>query len=101
MLVYFAPSAIDALADRLPPVPEPDDAYFARRLWIWAQHADLPTPNDPALLQGVFETLFRAPNAEQTLLAAPHRADGRERAALEQRLMHAAKVLLWERRITT
>lgn len=99
LLLRLTAQSIDALAARLPRPLEPDDAYAARRLWIWAQHEDLPTPDDPVLLQGVFEMLFSAPNAEQTLLGAPYHLDGRARATLENRLCRIAKLLLWERRI--
>lgn len=99
LLFMLTAQALDALAARLPLPGEPDESLLSRRLWIWAQHADRPTPDDPALLQGVFEMLFSAPNAEQTLLAAPYRSDGRARVELEQGLFRIAKLLLWERRI--
>lgn len=98
VLAFFSARAIDALAKRLPPPEEPDGSYVSRRLWIWAQHEDRPTPDDPALLAGVFAMLFSAPNAAQTLFRAPYGKDGRERVALEQGLFRAAKLLLWERR---
>ena len=100
ILVRFAPAAIDALAARLPEPEEPDESFFARRLWIWAQHGDRPTPDDPAVLQGAFETLFGAPHAERTLLSAPYQRDGIARVELEHSLFRIAKVLLWERRNT-
>lgn len=98
VLFFFRAAALDAMAMRLPPASEPDDTFFARRLWIWAQHADAQTPDDPTLLQGVFGVLFGAPDAQNTLLSAPYRLDGQARAAFEQRLGRAAKILLWERR---
>ena len=101
ILVCFTAEALDTLAARLPKAEEPDEGYFVRRLWTWAQHADCPTPDDAALLQGVYGVLFGAPDAEQTLLSAPTQLDGTARIALEQRLSRAAKVLLWERRMQT
>ena len=101
LLFTLSAQALDTLSARCPQPEEPDGSYFARRLWIWAQHADRPTPDDPALLQGVYETLFGAPNAEQTLLSAPYHLDGTARVELEQRLFRIAKLILWERRIET
>ena len=98
ILIFLTAEAIDALANRLPPPEEPDESPFLRRLWIWAQHEDRPTPNDPALLLGVYGVLFGAPDAESALLTALHQQDGTERVMLEQRLSRAAKLLLWERR---
>ena len=50
ILVFFTAEALDALAARLPKAEEPDETTFLRRLWIWAQHADCPTPDDAAVL---------------------------------------------------
>lgn len=101
ILCFLTAAAIDALANRLPPPVQPDESFFLQRLWIWAQHEDLQTPDDPLLLQGVYGVLFSAPDAEQTLLSAPRHSDGAERVALEQRLFRIAKLILWERRNKT
>lgn len=98
LLFFFTADAIDAFAGTLPPVKEPDDSYFARRLWIMAHHNDAETPDDPALLDGFYAALMRAPDGEKRFLAAPKTYDGNERVALEQRLSRMAKILLWERR---
>lgn len=100
LLFFFTADAIDAYAGTLPPAEEPDDSFFARRLWIAYRHEDAQTPDDPSLLDGFFAVLFGAPNAEQRWLSAPRRHDGNARAALEQRLSRMAKILLWERRKT-
>ena len=98
ILIFCTAAALDALAKTLPPPIEPDETPFLRRLWIWAQHDERQTPDDDVLLQGVYAVLFGAPDAEQTLLSAPHKKDGMARVALEQGLSHIAKLLLWERR---
>lgn len=98
LLFFFTADAIDACANALPPPEEPDDSYFSRRLWIMARHPDAKTPDDPNLLDGFYAALFHAPDGEKRLLCASHRLDGNARVALEQRLNHAAKILLWERR---
>ena len=98
LLFRFTGAVLDAYAKRLLPTPAPDESYFARRMQILSRHEDTKTPDDPALLQGVYEVLFDAPNAEETLLSAPHKKDGMERVKLEQSLSRAAKIILWERR---
>ena len=98
LLFYFTADAIDAFAATLPPAEEPDDTYFARRLWIMVHHEDAETPNDPKLLDGFYAALMHAPNGEKRFLAAPKAHDGNARVAIEQRLKHMAKILLWERR---
>ena len=98
LLFFFTADAIDAYAKTLPPAGEPDDSYFARRLWIMVRHADADTPDDPFLLDGFYAALFHAPNGERRLLSASHHLNGNARVALEQRLSRAAKILLWERR---
>ena len=90
--------AIDAYAKTLPAPGEPDDSYFARRLWITVRHADAETPDDPVLLDGFYAVLFSAPNGERRFLSAPRHLDGTARVALEQRMKRMANVLLWERR---
>ena len=98
LLFFFTADAIDAFAETLPPAEEPDDSYFARRLWIMVHHEDAKTPDDPKLLDGFYTALFTAPDGEKRFLAAPKAHDGNERVALEQRLYRMAKILLWERR---
>ena len=100
LLFFFTADAIDAFAATLPPAEEPDDSYFARRLWIMVHHDDAKTPDDPVLLDGFYTALFTAPDGEKRFLAAPKAHDGNERVALEQRLYRMAKILLWERRNT-
>ena len=98
LLFFFTADAVDAFAGTLPPAEEPDDSYFMRRLWIMIHHEDAETPDDPALLDGFYAALFRAPDGEKRFLAAPKAHDGNERVVLEQRLYRMAKILLWERR---
>ena len=116
LLFFFTADAIDAFAATLPPAEEPDDSYFARRLWImvhhedpddsyfarrlWimVHHEDAETPDDPALLDGFYAALMHAPDGEKRFLAAPKAHDGNARVAIEQRLKRMAKILLWERR---
>ncbi|MBQ1632238.1 MAG: hypothetical protein II049_05400 [Clostridia bacterium] len=98
VLFFFTADVIDAYAKQLPEAEEPDDSYFARRLWIAYRHADAETPDDPALLLGFYAVLFSAPDDEQRFLAAPRTHDGNERVALENRRRRMAKILLWERR---
>lgn len=98
LLFFLTAEAIDAYAKTLPPADEPDDSYFARRLWILRQHADADTPDDPRLLDGFYAVLFSAPNAEERFLSAPRAYDGMRRVALEQALSRMANILLWERR---
>mgnify|MGYP006916134025 CR=1 FL=1 len=98
LLFFLTAEAIDAFANALPPAEEPDDTYFARRLWIAYRHADAETPDDPALLDGFYAALMRAPFGERRFLSAPRAHDGTERIALEQRTARMAKILLWERR---
>ena len=98
LLFFFTAEVIDAYAGTLPPPEEPDETYFARRLWIAAQHADVKTPDDPALLDGFYAVLFGAPDGEKRFLSAPRTRDGKERVALENSRARMAKVLLWERR---
>lgn len=98
ILMDLTAEAVDALAERLPPAEEPDETVFLRRLWIWAQQEERPTPSDPVVLQGVYGVLFGAADAENLLLKAPQHLDGMARVTLEQGLSRAAKVLLWERR---
>ena len=98
LLFFFTADAIDAFAETLPPAEEPDDSFFARRLWIMVHHADAKTPDDPALLDGFYAALFSAPDGEKRFLAAPKAHDGNARVAIEQRLFRMAKILLWERR---
>ncbi len=100
LLFYFTADAIDAFAKMLPPAEEPDDSYFARRLWIMVHRDDAETPDDPALLDGFYAALFHAPDGEKRFLAAPKTHDGNARVAVEQRLSRMAKILLWERRNT-
>lgn len=98
VLFFFTADAIDTFAQTLPPAAEPDDSYFARRLWIAYRHPDAETPDDPALLLGFYAALFSAPDGEQRFLSAPRAHDGNERVALENRRSRMAKILLWERR---
>ena len=98
LLFRFTACAIDAWAETLPPAEEPDDSFFARRLWTMAHHADAPVPDDPFVLDGFYAVLFGAPNGERSLLSAPRHLDGTARVAVEQRLSRVGKVLLWERR---
>lgn len=98
LLFFLTAEAIDAFAATLPPAGEPDDSYFARRLWIMVHHADAETPDDPKLLDGFYAALLHAPDGEKRFLAAPKAHDGNARLALEQRLARMATVLLWERR---
>ena len=98
LLFRFTVGAIDAFAKTLPPPEEPDESYFARRLWIMARHPDAETSDDPLLSDGFYAALFRAPRGEERFLAAPKAHDGNERIALEQRTARMAKILLWERR---
>ena len=98
LLFFFSADAVDAFAETLPPAEEPDDSYFARRLWIMMHHDDAKTPDDPILLDGFYAALCLAPDGEKRFLAAPKARDGNERVALEQRLSRMAKILLWERR---
>ncbi|MBQ5991585.1 MAG: hypothetical protein IJL62_03445 [Clostridia bacterium] len=98
LLFFFTADAIDAYAKTLPAPGEPDDSYFARRLWITVRHADAETPDDPVLLDGFYAVLFSAPNGERRFLSAPRHLDGTARVALEQRMKRMANVLLWERR---
>lgn len=98
LLFFFSADAVDAFAETLPPAEEPDDSYFARRLWIMMHHDDAKTPDDPILLDGFYAALCQAPDGEKRFLAAPKAHDGNERVALEQRLSRMAKILLWERR---
>ena len=98
LLFWFTAAVLDAYAKRLPGAPAPDESYFARRMQILSRHPDAPTPDEKALLQGVFEVLFGAPNAEETLLSAPRSLDGNARVRLEQRLSRIATIILWERR---
>lgn len=98
LLFFFTAKVIDAYAAMLPPAEEPDDAYFARRLWIAVHHPDVETPDDPALLDGFYAALFGAPDGERRFLSAPRVYDGNKRVALENRTARMAKILLWERR---
>ena len=98
VLFFFTADVIDAYALTLPPAEEPDDSYFARRLWIVYRHADAETPDDPALLLGFYAVLFSAPDGERRFLSAPRAHEGNERVALENRRRRMAKILLWERR---
>lgn len=98
LLFWFTAAVLDEYSKRLPPAPAPDESYFERRMQILSRHEDADTPDEKALLQGVFEVLFGAPNAEETLLAAPHKKDGTERVRLEQSLSRIATIILWERR---
>lgn len=98
LLFFFTADAIDAYAKTLPPAEEPDESYFARRLWIAYRHEDAETPDDPKLLDGFYAVLFSAPDAEKRFLSAPRTHDGNERVALERRRTRMAKILLWERR---
>ena len=98
LLFFFTSDVIDAYAKMLPPAEEPDDSYFARRLWIMVRHEDAETPDDPALLDGFYAALMHAPDGEKRFLAAPKTHDGNERVSVEQRLSRMAKILLWERR---
>ena len=98
LLFYFTADAIDAFAAALPPAEEPDDSYFARRLWIAYRHPDAKTPDDPKLLDGFYAALMHAPDGEKRFLAAPKAHDGNARVRLEQRLKRMAQILLWERR---
>lgn len=98
VLFFLTSDVIDAYAKRLPEAIEPDDSYFARRLWIAYRHEDADTPDDPALLLGFYAVLFSAPDGEQRFLAAPRTHAGNERVALENSRRRMAKVLLWERR---
>lgn len=100
LLFFFTADVIDAYAKTLPPPAEPDETYFARRLWIAYHHADAKTPDDPYLLDGFYAVLFGAPNGEERYLSAARHYDGNARVALEQRTARTAKVLLWERRNT-
>lgn len=100
LLFFFTADAIDAYEAALPEPEEPDDSYFARRLWITVHHADAETPDDPVLLDGFYAALFSAPNGEQRFLSAPRHLDGTARVALEQRMKRMANILLWERRNT-
>lgn len=100
LLFFFTAAAVDAFSETLPDPIEPDETYFLRRLWIAAQHDDTETPDDPALLDGFFAALFRAPQGEERFLAAPRAHDSMERIAIEHRLFRMSKVLLWERRNT-
>lgn len=100
LLFDFTADVIDAYAAALPPAEEPDDTYFARRLWIAYRHADAKTPDDPFLLDGFYAALTGAPNGEERFLSAPKHYDGNARISLEQRTARMAKVLLWERRNT-
>ena len=45
LLFYLTADAIDAYEAALPEPEEPDDSYFARRLWITVHHADAETPD--------------------------------------------------------
>lgn len=101
LLFFFTSAVLDAYAKRLPPAPAPDGSVFLRRMQIWSRHDDADTPDDPALLQGVFEVLFGAKNAEETLLSAPRQKDGAARVALEQGLRRIGTIILWERRNET
>lgn len=98
LLFRFAPDALDAYAARLEDAEEPDDSYFARRLWMSARHDDAPVPDDDAVLQGFFAVLFGQSDGERLYLSAPRQKDGAARAALEQRLTRLARILLHERR---
>lgn len=98
LLFFFTADAIDAFAAALPPAEEPDESYFARRLWIAYHHADAETPDDPALLDGFYAVLFSAPDGEKRFLSAPRAHDGDARVVLENRRTRMAKILLWERR---
>ena len=98
LLFTFRTDALDACAVRLPAAEEPDDSYFARRLWMYARHGDAPVPDDAAVLQGFFAALFGLPDGERRFLSAPRRLDGMARVRLEQRMTRLAKILLWERR---
>ena len=98
LLFFFTADVIDAYAQILPPAEEPDDSFFARRLWIMVHRADAKTPDDPALLDGFYAALMHAPDGEKRFLAAPTAHDGNARVAIEQRLKRMAKILLWERR---
>ncbi len=98
LLFFFTAEAIDAFANTLPDPEEPDESFFARRLWMMCHHEDTATPDDPALLNGFFAALYHAPGGKERFLAAPKRHDGTERVAIEQRLFRMAKILLWERR---
>ena len=98
LLFRFTAAVLDEYSKRLPGAPAPDETTFARRMQILSRHPDAPTPDDPALLQGVFEVLFGAPNAEETLLSAPRSLDGNALVQLEQRLSRIATIILWERR---
>jgi len=101
LLFTFTVAALDAYAKTLPTAPAPDESVFLRRMQIWSRHEDADTPDEKALLQGVFEVLFGAPNAEETLLTAPRSLDGNARVQLEQRLSRIATIILWERRISS
>ena len=101
LLFFFTPDALDAAATRLPDPEEPDETYFARRLWMYARHDDAPVPDDPMVLQGFFAALFRQSDGERLFLAAPRHLDGMERVNLEHRMSRLAKLLLYERRYTT
>jgi len=98
LLFFFTADVIDAYALTLPPAEEPDESFFARRLWIAYRHEDAETPDDPALLLGFYAVLFAAPDAEKRFLSAPRTHDGNARVALENRRRRMAKILLWERR---
>lgn len=98
LLFRFAPDVLDAYATRLEDAEEPDDSYFARRLWMYARRDDAPVPDDPAVLQGFFAVLFGLSEGERLFLSAPRQKDGLERVNLEQRMTRLAKVLIWERR---
>ena len=101
LLFTFTVAALDAYAKTLPTAPAPDESVFLRRMQIWSRHEDADTPDEKALLQGVFEVVFGAPNGEQTLLSAPREKDGNERVALERRLRRVGTIILWERRISS
>lgn len=98
LLFFFTADAIDAYAKTLPEPGEPDDSYFARRLWIAVHHDDADTPDDPVLLDGFYAALFSAPNGEERFLSAPRHLNGNARVALERRMRRAATIILWERR---
>ena len=100
LLFFFRTDALDAYAAQLPPAQEPDDSYFARRLWMYARRADAPVPDDAALLQGFFAVLFKLHDGERLFLAAPRQKDGADRISLEQRMTRLAAILLYERRYT-
>lgn len=101
LLFTFRTDVLDAYARMLPSPEEPDDGYIARRLWMYARHADAPVPDDPFVLQGFFAALFGLPDGERMFLQAPRHLDGTERVALEQRMTRLAIILLWERRYRT